>query len=63
MKDLNRDQVARHLFDIMNKDRFETHKGWMICTADEWWKYCQLMGWHQGYLRLADEIVSKGYKP
>lgn len=60
MKDLNREQLARHLFNVMNEGRFEKNR-WV--PIDSFWEYLVANNWHQGYLRLADEIVSKGYKP
>ncbi len=56
MKDFTRESLARHLFDIMNQG----NKHWNL---DSTWKYYVEHGWHNGYLRLADEVISKGYKP
>lgn len=57
MREMTRDQLARHLFNVMNQHRV------FACTANSAWQWMvdnKLIG---GYLRLADEIVSKGYKP
>lgn len=64
MKDLNRLGVARHLHNIANAHQeFPSRK----LMGDDWlekrWLYLVEHGWHQGYLALADEVVSKGYKP
>jgi len=76
MKEFTRDSIARHLFGIMNGERFEKlrstpgyHAGMMRrppsteSALNDMWKYYVEHGWDAGYLRLADEIVSKGYKP
>jgi len=81
MKDMNRDQVARHLFDIMNGGRkpLLTSGDYYLAGNIEWarmtpeqrekraldnlWVWYVEQGFDAGYLRIADEIVSKGYKP
>jgi hypothetical protein len=74
MKDLNRDQLARHLFDVMHKGQWTIHLGHVdlavatrrvdpVAAANSYWDFLVEHGWHKGYLRLADEIISKGYKP
>jgi hypothetical protein len=55
MKDWNREQVARHLFDVMNNGRYK--------DADGIWRWYNQEGFNAGYYRLADEIITKGYKP
>lgn len=74
MKDLNREQVAFELFKIMNEGRFPD-KCFMDCVSGQiirsgsakqlvsMWDQYKAEGWHEGYLRIADEIVAKGYKP
>lgn len=62
MKDLSREQLALHFCKIMNHDR-----KWSFLNTDsdldEYWTFLKSYGWHEGYLRLADEVITKGYKP
>jgi hypothetical protein len=51
-RDWNRETVAKHLFEVMNKDN---NRGS--------WDFYVDMGWADGYYRIADEIVLKGYRP
>ncbi len=61
MKDWNRDQVARHLFDLMNEGR--GHPFTKPTFAAGLWKWYVDHGFDAGYLRIADEIIQKGYRP
>lgn len=67
---MTRDQLAQHLFEIMNKrDRLPyTLESGRPDPKDPtglkaYWQWMVDSGYHHGYLRLADEILSKGYKP
>lgn len=68
----SREAIAKHLFTIMNERRFT--RGGVDCLTGEYvapdpdvldcmWEWYKEQGFHAGYLRLADETVSKGYKP
>lgn len=57
MKDYNQETVAKALFGIMNEGRI-----WSL-GIEEAWAYYKEQGWHKGYLRIADEVIKKGYKP
>ncbi len=70
----SREAIAKHFFMIMNKGRFdgrggincgtgEYHRSDPARSLDNYWYWLKFNGFHQGYLRLADETVSKGYKP
>jgi hypothetical protein len=60
VKDLTREQLAFELFKIMNAD---SKRFWGLDGFPGMWSYFQKHGWHQGYLRIADHIIQKGYKP
>lgn len=55
MSEISRDALAKKLFMIMNKDNSR--------YSDSTWEWMLKMGYCKGYFRIADEIVSKGYKP
>lgn len=68
----SRDAVAKYLFMIMNKTNAPRSSSSCIggrerSNPDEvlntMWRYYQEQGWDMGYYRIADEVVSKGYKP
>lgn len=57
--DTNREQLAKYLFCLMNQDRqWASGK-----DPDHYWEWYQQHGFDTGYLRLADHVITKGYKP